>query len=111
MHASLDCARAETLLEATHNRLQELENDIAACSAGASDAESVEDRRSYHDIIRKMWMDKALLQKDELRMVEQLRKQLEGKSRLRQQLLDKQQALLTLGLTVHVFVAPSSPLI
>lgn len=103
VRASLDCVREETLLEATNRRLQELENDINACIAGASDAVSLEDRKSYYDIIRKMWADRALLQKDELRILEQLRKQQESKGKLRAQLLDKEQSLLTLGLTVLAF--------
>ncbi len=98
--ASLECVRAETLLEATTRRLQELDEDIGSCIRGANDASSVEDRKSYYDIVRKMWVDKALLQKDEIRLLEQLRKQQELKNKLRTQLLDKQQALLTLGLTV-----------
>lgn len=103
VRASLDCVREETLLEATNRRLQELENDINACIAGASDAVSLEDRKLYYDIIRKMWADRALLQKDEIRMLEQLRKQQESKGKLRAQLLDKEQSLLTLGLTVLAF--------
>ena len=104
VHSSLECARAETLLEATNRRQQELDNDINSCTIGASDAASVEDRKLYHDIIRKMWVERALLQKDEIRMLEQLRKQLESKGKLRTQLLDKQQTLLTLGLTVFAFL-------
>jgi hypothetical protein len=102
--ASLECVQADTLLEATTRRLQQLEDDISSCIRGASDACSAEDRKSYYDIVRKMWVDKALLQKDEMRLLEQLRKQQESKNKLRTQLLDKQQALLTLGLTVSALL-------
>jgi hypothetical protein len=101
VRVSLHCVQAETQLAATSRRLQQLERDIDACVAGASDADSLDDRKAYYDAVRKMWVDKALLQKDELRMLEQLRKQLDAKSKLRAQLLDKQQTLLTLGLTVR----------
>jgi hypothetical protein len=97
---SLECLQAETLLSATSRRLQDLECDIDACIVGASDAASGEDRKSYYDVVRKMWVDKALLQKDEIRLLEQMRNQLEIKNKLRAQLLDKEQALLTLGLNV-----------
>jgi hypothetical protein len=101
VHVSLQCEQQESLLAATSRRLLQLENDINACVAGAADAESADDRKVYHDVVRKLWMDKGLHQKDEVRMLEQLRHMLESRNKLRSQLLDKQQALLTLGLTVR----------
>ena len=110
VRVSLECVQAETFLDATSRRLQELEKDINACVTGASDAASVDDRKSYYDIVRKMWADRALLQKDEVRMLEQLRKHQESKNKLRAQLAEKQQALLTLGLTVRRNGAQLAPL-
>ena len=117
VQVSLECVQAEVLLAATSRRLQQLEDDASACVTGAADADSVEDRKAcvlafhvcvfcnalcrYYDVVRKLWVDKALLQKDETRMLEQLRKQMETRAKLRAQLLEKQQALLTLGLTVR----------
>jgi hypothetical protein len=46
VHVSLECVQAETVLAATSRRLQQLEDDINACVAGAADADSVEDRKA-----------------------------------------------------------------
>jgi hypothetical protein len=104
---SLECVREEALLSATSRRLQQLENEVSTCVSGAADAESAEDRKAYYDVVRKLWMERSLLQKDEVRMLERLRQLLESKSKLRAQLLDKQQAMLTLGLMVPTRVACS----
>ena len=98
---SLECEQQESLLAATSRRLLQLDSDINACVAGAADADSVDDRKVYHDVVRKLWLEKGLLQKDEVRMLEHLRHVLDSRNKMRAQLLDKQQALLTLGLTVR----------
>jgi hypothetical protein len=68
--------------------------------AHIQDTSNADDRKPYYDAIRSLWTQKSSLQSQELALLAQLKQQQDAKSSLRSQLLDKQRALLQLGLAV-----------